>query len=189
MKKSTKQIAIFCAALIAFTCQPALAVIIDFEDLPHSDELTGAGTIYSSKGFTLTYGPAADESYPVGFTTVGPSWKFNGRSAAFEANNCNATTTLTSNDNNPMTLKSIDLAAVNGDKNVAVDFIGIKADGSTVQETFQLVGKNVWKKYHLPRGFKNLQSVMWTQGDCINNPPHMFDNIHVTPTWKIDSDD
>lgn len=189
MKKRAKQIAAVCATLIGLTCPPALAVVIDFEDLPHSDELTGAGTVYSYNGFTLTYAPAVGEPYPVGFTTVGPSWRFNGRSAAFVANSCSATTTLTADDNNPLTLKSIDLAAHNGDIDVSVDFIGMKVDGSTVQETFQLVGKKVWKKYHLPREFRNLQSITWTQGDCIVTPPHMFDNINVAPTWKDDGDD
>lgn len=183
MKKRTKQILVVCAAVIGLTSSPAIAEVIDFEDLPHTDELTGAGTVYSSKGFTLTYAPAVGEPYPVGFTTVGPSWQFNGRSAAFTANSCSATTTITADNNNPLTLKSIDLAALNGDINVYVDFIGTKADGTTVQETIQLVGKKVWKKYHLPPEFHNLQSVTWVQGDCIVNQPHMFDNINVTSTW------
>lgn len=190
MIKRSKQIAAVCTAVIGLTTSPALAVVIDFEDLPHADELTGAGTVYSAKGFTLTYTPAEGEPFPVGFTTIGPKWQFNGRSAAFAANSCTATTTLTSDDYNPLTLKSIDLAALNGDYDVSVDFTGMKVDGTTVQETFQLVGKKIWKKYHLPREFQNLQSVTWTQGDCIVTPPHMFDNINVAaPTWKDDGDD
>jgi hypothetical protein len=32
-------------------------------------------------------------------------------------------------------------------------------------------------RYFSQKGF---QSVTWVQGDCIANPPHMFDNINVT---------
>ena len=179
------------AALFGGACLPAQAVVIDFEDLPHADELTGAGTIYFSKGFTLSYAPAPGEPYPVGFTTVGPSWRFNGRSAALTANSCSATTTLVAGDNNPVTLKAIDLAALNGPGGnpISVTFVGLTSNGTTVQETIELGGKKTWKKYNFPHTFKNLQSVTWTQGDCSVIPPHMFDNIRVSPSWKEDKDD
>lgn len=179
MKKRLSLIAALFVAIIGFTCSPALAVVIDFEDLPHADELQGAGNSYTSNGFTLTYAPAVNEPYPVGFTTVGPSWQYNRRSAAFTANSCSATTTLTSDTSRPFSLESIDLAALNGDKGIVVEFVGTTVDGTTVKETFHLVGKNVWKKYQLPGEFRNLISVLWTQGDCIVVPPHMFDNIHL----------
>ena len=107
MKKRLSLIAALFVAIIGFTCSPALAVVIDFEDLPHADELQGAGNTYTSKGFTLTYAPAVNEPYPVGFTTVGPSWQYNRRSAAFTANSCSATTTLTSDTGKPFTLESL----------------------------------------------------------------------------------
>jgi len=188
MKKCFIRTAALFIAIIGFTCNPALAVVIDFEDLPHADELQGAGNSYTSKGFTLTYAPAVNEPYPVGFTTVGPSWQYNRRSAAFTANSCSATTILTSDNSKPFMLDSIDLAALNGDKGIVVEFVGTTVEGTTVIETFHLVERNVWKKYQLPREFRNLISVTWTQGDCIVMPPHMFDNIHVTPSVKNNND-
>jgi hypothetical protein len=186
MSKCSRISAIVSAGVLCFACPPALAVIINFEDRPHADELTGAGTVYSYKGYTLAYAPAPGEPYPVGFQTVGPTWQFNGRSAAFSIGSCSGTTTLTADDNNPLTLKTIDLATLNGDPkpNVSVTFVGITAQGQSVSETIELEGKKVWKKYHFPETFRNLRSVTWAQGDCLVNLPHMFDNIRVKPTWK-----
>lgn len=186
MSKRSRLHVIACASLLCIVCLPAAAVTIDFEELPHADELAGAGDVYSHKGFTLTYAPAPGEPYPVGFHIVGPTWRFNGRSVAFLTNSCSGTATLTADDNNPLTLKAIDLAALNGDPNttVSVTFVGTTAEGGTVTQTVALEGKKVWKRYQLPETFRNLRSVTWAQGDCIVNMPHMYDNIRVKPTWK-----
>ena len=168
---------------------PATAVVLTFEELPHDGELQGAGPTVLSKGFTLQYTPAPDEPYPVGLFTVGPTWRFNGRSAALAANSCSATTRLSADDNNPLTLLSIDIAGLNGDTNVVVAFVGITSEGATVQRSIQLRDQPGWQRFHFPGAFHKLQSVSWTQGDCINNFPHMFDNIRVLPSWKGKNDD
>ena len=163
---------------------PAAAVVLTFEELPHDGELQGAGSTVLSKGYTLQYTPAPGEPYPVGFATVGPTWRFNGRSAALAANSCSATTRLSADDNNPLTLVSIDLAGLNGDTKVAVTFVGITSEGATVQRSIQLRDQAGWQRFFFPATFHKLQSVSWTQGDCIDNFPHKFDNVLVFPTWK-----
>lgn len=171
-------------ASLAATISTASATNITFEEFPHTDELQGAGNLLQSKGFNLAYAPAAGEPYSVGFTTVGPSWRFNKRSAAMVANSCGATTTLTAQDNNPLTLTAIDLAGLNGDTDVTVTFVGITAEGKTVQHHVKLSRHPGWQTIDFPHTFKNLQRVTWVQGDCIINKPHMFDNIHLHPSWK-----
>jgi len=135
-------------------------------------------------GFVFKYAPAAGEPYPVGFFSVGAQWRYNGRSTALLANSCSATTTLTAQDNNPITLSSIDLAEHNGDAAVSVTFEGMTVDGEVVSKTVRLKERRVWETVHFPNTFKNLRFVRWTQGDCLVNPPHMFDNVKVHPTWK-----
>lgn len=166
------------------TSLPAAAVVLTFEELPHDQELQGAGPTVLSKGFVLQYAPAPGEPFPVGFTVVGPSWPFNGRSAALEANSCSATTTLTDDDNNPLSLVSIEVAAANGDLPVEVTFVGLTAEGSTVDRRIRLRDQGGWQRFIFPQTFRNLQSVTWTQGDCVTNFPHMFDNILVFRTWN-----
>ena len=172
----------FSAIVMGALSFSAQAVVIDFEEFPHEDELQGAGDIIFSKGYQLTYAAAPDEPHPVGFTTVGPSWPYNGRSAALIANSCGATTTLTAQDNNPFTLKSIDLAGVNGDTEIFVAFTGVTISDKIVQKVIKLHNQEGWKTISFPPKFQNLSSVTWVQGDCIANPPHMFDNIDVFPT-------
>lgn len=167
-------------AVIGLSAQ-AQAAVINFEELPHDQELQSVGDVVLSKGYQLTYAPAPDEPHPVGFQVVGPSWAFNGRSAALVANSCGATITMTAQDNKPFTLMSIDLAGLNGDANVAVAFTGTTINGATVQRVVNLTNQGNWQRIPFPPRFRNLLSVTWLQGDCITNFPHMFDNISVFP--------
>lgn len=162
----------------------AHAELLTFEELPHEQELQGAGDIVVSKGFILQYAPAPAEPYPVGFTTVGPSWRFNGRSTALIANSCSAITTLTAQDSKPITLRSMDLAPVNGDRNVSISFQGTTTTGFFVQKHVELRSNRTWQTINFPATFRNLTQVQWVQGDCIINPPHMFDNIQIYHSWK-----
>jgi hypothetical protein len=148
-----------------------------------SQELQGMGNDLFIKGFRLAYSPAPAEPYPVGFTAVGRSWPFNGRSVAVAANSCGATTTLTRDDNNPFGADAIDFAALNGDPEIRVRMVGVKPDGTQV--THEIINKKAnWKTFDLPRAFESLISLTWWQGDCIANPPHMFDNIHLEKKVK-----
>jgi hypothetical protein len=185
------------AAFVAFlagACLPAMAVNIKFNDIPYTGELAGVGPTYSAKGYTFHYAPATGEPYPTYFFVVNPEWRFNGRSPALLANSCTATTRLVADDNNPFNLKSIWLAALNGDKGGVVTFIGLKADNTLVRTNFLLDERKVWKRYDFPAAFTNLQYAMWVQGDCVVNPAHMFDNVRVSPvrasgTIENDEDD
>lgn len=174
----------FAMASLVGVSTSADAAILTFEDLPHDYELQGVGDVIFSKGFTLQYTPAPGEPYPVGFMSVGSMWQFNGRSTALAANSCSATTTLRAEDNNPITLVSMDLAELNGDTDVSVSFEGVTSEGLVVQKTIELKNRRVWQTVHFPNSFKNLQFVRWTQGDCILNKPHMFDNVRIQPSWK-----
>jgi hypothetical protein len=163
---------------------PSEAAVLNFEDLPSEFELQGVGGTVFSKGFMLRYTPAQGEPFPTGFFSVGPQWQFNGRSTALLANSCAAITTLTSQDNNPITLVSIDLAETNGDANVSVTFEGLTIDGELLRKTVNLRTKRVWQRVVFPPAFRRLQYVRWTQGDCKTNPPHMFDNVRVFQSWR-----
>lgn len=157
----------------------ASATVIDFEEFPHGDELQGAGSVISSKGYSFYYAPAADEPYPVGFFIVGPAWRYNPGSAALLSNSCLAETTLKADDNNPFDLLSIDLAELNGDGVSSVTFVGVNANGETVKEAIRLNGRTGWQRFHFPKSFSHLMSVKWLQGDCLTNFPHMFDNVNL----------
>jgi len=165
------------------------AAVLTFEELPHEEELQGGGHVILSKGFVLQYEPALGEPYPVGFAVVGPIWRFNGRSTALATNSCSGTATLKADDNNPITLVSIDLAELNGDSDVSVLFEGVTSQGTVVRKSVSLKDRKTWQTVQFPENFKNLQYVRWTQGDCIVNQPHMFDNIRVHPTWRGKSPD
>ena len=177
-----------CKALMAATAiffgQSAFSAVIDFEELDQTAELQGVSNPYLSKGFVLTYAPADGEPYPVGFFSVGPTWQYNTGTVAFTANSCSASTTLTSGDNNPLTLISIDLAELNGPGGTKVVFEGKTGLGHRVSQEFQLDGITGFQRFYFPDSFRNLRSVTWLQGDCVNDPPHMFDNIRVELKWK-----
>lgn len=168
-----------CATALTLASAPAIADVITFEDLPHEYELQGVGDDVFTSGYRFNYMAAPDEPYPVGFHSVGSMWAYNGRSTALLANSCSAVTTLTADDNNPLTIDSIDLAPVNGDKESTVTFEGVRTDGSVVSRAFRMRGGPGWRTFIFPTTFANLQSVKWTQGDCIVNYPHMFDNVVV----------
>jgi len=191
MKTANGLRAAFVASLVG-AWLPAMAVNIKFNDIQAPGELAGVGPTYSAKGYTFHYAPATGEPYPTYFFVVNREWRFNGRSPALVANSCTATTRLVADDNNPFNLKSIWLAALNGDKGGVVTFIGLKADNTLVRTNFLLDERKVWKRYDFPATFTNLQYAMWVQGDCVVNPPHMFDNVRVSPvraTGTIENDE
>jgi len=167
--------------LAAAAASPAYAITLDFEELPHGDELQGAGNIVSTKGFVLVYAPAANEPYPVGFTTVGPSWQFNTGSASLMANSCSALTTLTAEDYHAFNLASIDLAEANGpgSSGPVIIFEGTTVTGGHVYQTVKLDNLLGFQRLHFSHKFTGVTSVSWLQGDCIQDPPHMFDNIYI----------
>lgn len=167
------------AASLAFASMAAHSITLDFEELPHADELQGVGDVVSSKGLVLSYAPAPGEPYPVGFQSVGATWRFNERSTALMANSCSAVTTMVAKNGRLMKLVSIDLDEANGDDHAEVTFEGTTADDSIVTHSVRLNGKSKWQTVRFPESFRQLKSLAWKQGDCINNPPHMFDNLQL----------
>jgi hypothetical protein len=163
----------------------AQAVVMAFDDLPmlsHQFELQGISDLNTDlfyKGYRLVYAPAPDEPYPVGLAAVGPKWQFNGRSVALLINTCLGSLTISSEDNNPFSAKSIDLGTSNGDPSAAVTFFGTTPEGEVVTYSAQAGPALLWKRFEFPATFGRLQSLMWKQGDCINNMPHMFDNLEL----------
>ena len=130
------------------------------------------------------YTPAAGEPYPVGLQIVGPSWRFNGRSAALNSNSCSSTVEITAIDNNPFELDTIDLAPLNGDVDVSVQFEGTTVHGEKVAYAVRLDPAKRWQRVKLPNDFRRVASVRWQQGDCLVNKPHMFDNVRVRPSKR-----
>lgn len=155
--------------------------VVDFEEFPHDGEMQGAGDLLITQGFVLRYSPAAGEPYPVGFTTVGPSWRYNGRSAAMIANSCGAQVEMTAIDNNPFDLQAIALAPVNGDGPVSIRFVGTDVNGQQRDVRIELDVARGWQMVRFPGFFNRLSRVVWYQGDCLQNKPHMFDDIVVRP--------
>ncbi|MBK6742919.1 MAG: hypothetical protein IPG66_08045 [Hydrogenophilales bacterium] len=168
---------------LAMTASNASAAVLVFDNLAiiqHAEELQGIGNEIDDKGYHLAYAAAPDEEYPVGFHAVGQKWPYNGKSIAVLANNCSANTTLTRHDNSVFSVKSIDLAAVNDDQSYYVSFIGITTEGTTTHLDVYLDNGAKWKRIVFPATFRNLKSLSWMQGDCTENPPHMFDNIFLS---------
>jgi hypothetical protein len=167
----------------------AQAVRLGFENLPHDQELQGVDQVVQAKGYMLWYEPALGDQFKQ-FMVVGKTWRYNGRSAALSSPGCASYATLSSETNLPFTLRSIDLAPLNGDPGGAVTFHAVKADLSQLWFSFVLSADTTWKTYKFPETFTNLIGVNWIQGDCrAINPPHMFDNIRVHTTAAPEPED
>jgi len=157
----------------------ALATL-DFQDLTcaATQAQCGVENVYSAKGFTLSFVPGADDPYQTGLQAVGKLWQYNIRGTiAVNPNSCNGTVTLVNAKGAAFSMLSIDLAEANGNGPSAVTFVGTRLDGSKVTKAVQLDGKAGWQRVALPSNFTKLKSVVWSQGDCTNVTPHMFDNI------------
>lgn len=170
--------------VMAFASSPLMASMVNFEQVYAKDELQGAGNEIISKGFVFSYAPAPGEPYPVGFQYVGRVWRFNPGTTSVNPNSCSATATLTAENGGTFSLYSMDLAELNGDEVVSVTFEGTTASGAHVYQAFQLDGKIGFQNFKFDESFEHLQSVSWLQGDCIENMPHMFDNVAVEADVK-----
>jgi hypothetical protein len=177
-------------AACAFSAHAHVA-LLHFEDVLYAREWRqtyetwGIDREIYSQGYVLRYAPAANEPYPTGFHAMGPLWRFNHRNTiAINANSCSASVTLTAGDNNPFNLLSMDLQELNGVESVPVkvSFTGVTADQETVRHSVVLNKSAAWQTVIFPRTFRRLQNVVWEQGDCITNFPHMFDNILLVPS-------
>ncbi|MEY4765869.1 MAG: hypothetical protein RI907_2542 [Pseudomonadota bacterium] len=162
-------------------------VTLDFEDLTcaRSQAQCEVGDQYTARGFALRYSPAEDEPLAAGLVGVGTAWKANRKgSLALSIRSCDTQVSLMANDNQPFSLLSIDLAEMTGEGPTAVTFRGLKEDGSEVRQTFKLGPKPGWQRYTFDAGFRGLNSVQWAQGDCLNQRPHMVDNLVLASSVK-----
>jgi hypothetical protein len=160
----------------------AQGLVLDFEDLScaRAQDSCEVGDQYMAKGFALRYVPAVDEPLSAGLTAHGPQGKVNKKgSVALSLRSCGAQASLMANDNGSFGVLSIELAEVNGEGPVSVEFVGQRDDGTEVRQTMKLDGKPGWQKFSFSVGFRKLASLQWTQGDCLSVQPHMVDNIEL----------
>ncbi len=174
------------ASCLAITCANAATpaneaqVTLDFDDIACAQSQTqcDVGEAYLSQGYALRYTPTLDDPSPGGLSAVGKSWRFNAKgSTAMQINSCNGNVTLMANDNSAFTPVSIDLAEMDGEGPVSIEFSAQREDGGTVRFVSKLSGKTGWRRQAFPASFKDVTSLAWSQGDCVNNRAHMFDRI------------
>jgi hypothetical protein len=164
--------------------QPTEAVL-DFEEIPIPDPSGGAfiSGSYASQGFQLT------AIAPNGF--LSSYFARDERSGGFYAGSkaigatTEATITLTRPDARPFSLASIDVARYfifnGGNDPVTLTFVGQRAGGGTVQQTFTVqtaVGVPAFDTFTLS-GFTNLTSVSWQQEFGPDGVKHQFDNLRL----------
>lgn len=159
----------------------AQSVVLDFEDLAcaKGQSQCEVGDQYVARGYALRYTPAVDEPMSAGLMAMVQGAKSGRKGVALSIRSCDAQATLMANDNQPFDVLSIDLAVVSGDGGANVEFVGQRDDGSEVRHTLSIERKPMWQKLRFPDGFKRLSALRWAQGDCLNQLPHMVDNIAV----------
>lgn len=168
----------------AVVAASAAQLTLDFDEIAcaQSQVQCDVGEAYLSQGFALRYTPTLDDPSPGGLAAVGSSWRHNAKgSTAMQINSCNGKVTLMANDNSAFTPLSIDLAEMDGEGPVSIEFNAQRADGSTVRFMSKLVGKTGWRRQAFPATFKGVVSLAWSQGDCVSNRAHMFDHIALQP--------
>ncbi len=154
-------------------------VELTFEEFPHADDLQGSYQVLSvASGYQFLYAPAPGEPYPVGLQIVGPTYLYNKNgSAAVNPDTCAASVTLNRPDGLPFALKRISLSSLNGDLPVSVTFTGTTTGNEQVVHTVKIRHGDQWERFHFPDTFAHLSQVVWYQGDCVVNRPHMFDDV------------
>lgn len=161
--------------------QQAGATVIDFESLVHQDDaVVEVGNVYTEDGFTLT-----NLTSGFGFSTYGTVNAFFSGSTALMNDNDAGLTALTRADGGAFTLSSIDLSTMYPgltEDGVDVTFTGVKADLSTVSQTFHVVD-GAAATFSFLSGFSNLVSLSWTNDAMY----HQFDNISVAAVPEPES--
>lgn len=143
--------------------------IIDFDPLNDPGAgLTPIGNSYIEDGFTLSQDPS--ELFELTSSNSG-DFRFNGSTSLFN-NTVNGVTTLIKNGGGLFSLNSIDLDWLNGVGFVPVNFVGTKADSSTILANFTLDQVQGFETFNFS-GFNDLVSVSWIQEPSF----HQFDNI------------
>jgi hypothetical protein len=154
---------------------------LEFEKLARADGASHPwGTHYRESGFQL------DTKADNGFYTFGSqSSRWPGSTALFN-NAVDDVTTLRTIDQRQFALRSIDIAALNGNDKVSVKFVGTNFAGDKVTQTFKTSGngQRLETFYFDPAKFKRLKKVEWTQ----DSPFHQFDSIVIVPNQTDEMD-
>jgi hypothetical protein len=159
-------------------------VVVDFHTIVPMNPQTNIPTPYTENGFTITTISNGAPNIPLGMFGPADTGFTGGRTVFIQSGSPN-TITLQPSGGGTFDLLSIDLSqfrpgpVLNGD----VMFIGHRADGSTVAETFQLpftaMGQPIVVGTFAFTGFTNLTSVNWDGGP--GGTPfehfHQFGNI------------
>lgn len=147
--------------------------VIDFESLAQpGDGITSQGFSYTEDGYTLTN--TNINEFPFGTFNTGES-RYLGSTALFN-DTINGTIVLTKSDGGIFDLLSIDLGELNEPfESSTVTFVGVKADNSTISNTFTLNGVKGFQTFTFT-DFTNIISTSWQQVE----PFHQFDNIVIS---------
>ncbi len=149
---------------------------IDFDTLDSGP----IGGTYTEDGFTLE--STAKIGSTGGFSALSVDGGSLTGSTSLASSNNNGTITLTSADDEPFTLESIDLAegsVISEPYNLT--FTGTKSDGSTVEQTFAIDGDLTGAQtFDFSDDFTDLVSVSWVQA----SPFHQFDSIVISVTTE-----
>jgi hypothetical protein len=164
--------------LLSATLPVAHAAVIDFEVLAHNDAETHFhGSVYEEDGYRLIGGGVT------GFASFGTlEARFSGSTALFPFF---AGISLEKADGGAFSLKSIDLAELNGPTASVVTFIGFRADGTDTTQVFTLDGVPFAPEtFVFDSSFSNLVEVFWgfETGDPV---VHQFDNIVVKDAVSV----
>jgi hypothetical protein len=178
------------AALLPPWAGPAPAradlVVVDFHTIAPMDPLTPIPTPYTENGFTITTVANGAPDIPLGmFGPADPG--FTGGRSVFIQSGSPSTITLQRSGGGTFDLLSIDLGQFRPGPALAGDvtFTGVRADSSTVTETFQLpstaVGQPLVLQTFAFTGFTDLTSVRWDGGPGVTpfEHFHQFGDIEL----------
>lgn len=149
-------------------------IVLDFEALEQvNGNVNSWGYNYQEDGYDFTKAPSGPE-----FATFGTlEGRYPGSTALFN-NEIGGITVLSAIDGSSFDLVSIDVANLNFNGPVTVNFVGFLAGGGTVNQSFttSFNGVNVLETVTFS-GFVGLDRVEWSQ----DSPFHQFDNVTIVP--------
>ena len=158
----------------------AKAVTIDFESLAHNDDaVTHIGAVYSEDGFILENLATVDSSgFEPAFATYGTTHEWFAGSTSLINDNYQGVTRFSSANGSFFSLSSIEVSELwNHEVQELLTFIGLKADGTTVSQTFALDGLFGFETFYFDALFTDLVDLTWVQTDYFVQ----VDNINVVP--------
>jgi hypothetical protein len=159
-------------------------ITVNFSTIVPTNPLTNIPTPYTEKGFTITTVANGAPNIPLGmFGPADPG--FTGGRTVFIQSGSPNTTTLQPSGGGTFDLLSIDLSQFRPGPALAGDvtFTGVRADSSTVSETFQLPATAMGQPLNIQTftftGFTDLTSVRWDGGPGVTPFEHFdqFGNI------------